>query len=240
MSPFFHIDGPSSDAFVFADHASNAVPEWVGDLGLSEAEMTRHIAWDIGTDWVARALCEHLNCSGLICGFSRLVIDANRSPDAPGLIPLVSDHTEIPGNHGLSEPQRDERIVRLYQAYHDTLGDALDDRPDCLALSIHSFTPQLRDQPKRTTDIGLLVKDDSETPIGFIRQMTAIASEFQVDINEPYSAHDLNHTVDHNVVPRGHPHLAIELRQDHIGTKSDAERMAERLALAIRPLIKEI
>lgn len=240
MSPFYPIDGPSRAAFVFADHASNAVPDWVGDLGLSQSEMTRHIAWDIGTEWVARALCERLSCGGLICGFSRLVIDANRAPDAPGLIPLISDHTDIQGNHDLSQPQRNERIERLYKAYHDRLGDALDDRPDCLALSIHSFTPQLRGQPKRTTDIGLLVKDDSETPIGFIRQMATIAPELQVDINEPYSAHDLNHTVDHNVVPRDLPHLAIELRQDHINTKPDAERIAERLARAIRPLIKEI
>ena len=67
--------------------------------------------------------------------------------------------------------------------------------------------------------------------------MAEIAPELQVDVNEPYSGFDLNHTVDHNVVPRGLRHLAIELRQDHIRTKVDAVRMADRLARAIRPLI---
>ena len=35
-------------------------------------------------------------------------------------------------------------------------------------------------------------------------------------MNEPYSAHDLNHTIDLHVAPRALPHLAIEIRQDHI------------------------
>lgn len=237
MLPYHPLDGVNNAAFVFADHASNAVPDWVGDLGVASEDMERHIAWDVGTEWVTRELCEQLSCAGLICGFSRLVIDANREPDADDLIPLSTDGTAILGNAYLTIPQAQERKQRLYDAYHAALGAALDDRPDCLAISIHSFTPQLRDQPKRPTDIGLLVKVDSETPVAFIRNMADIAPELQVDVNEPYSGFDLNHTVDHNVVPRGLRHLAIELRQDHIGTKADATRMAERLARAIRPLI---
>jgi len=237
MAAYHHIDGSRRDIFVFADHASNNVPGWVGELGLSEQDMTRHIAWDIGSGWVARDLCARLGCAGLICGFSRLVIDANRDPDAFDLIPPTSDGSDIPGNIDLNLPQIGERKQRLYDAYHTALGDALDQRPDCLAISIHSFTPQLRDQPKRQTDIGLLVKDDTETPIAFIRAMTAIAPDYEVHINQPYSGHDLNHTVDHNVVPRALRHLAIELRQDHISSEKDAKVMAGKLAEAIAPLI---
>jgi len=237
MFAYNTISGPNDDVFVFADHASNLIPDWIEEFGVSDEDLSRHIAWDIGTKWVARDLCERLSCAGLICGFSRLVIDANRVPDADDLIPLSSDGTDIPGNENLSIPQIEERKQRLYDAYHARLGEALDDRPNCLALSIHSFTPQLRGEPKRPTDIGLLVKVDSETPVAFIRNMADIAPDLQVDVNEPYSGFDLNHTVDHNVVPRGLRHLAIELRQDHIGSKTDAERMAEKLARAIRPLI---
>ncbi|WP_298913121.1 N-formylglutamate amidohydrolase [uncultured Algimonas sp.] len=237
MSAFITISGRDDAAFVFADHASNHVPDWVGDLGVPEADMTRHIAWDIGTEAVTRALCDRLGCAGMVCAFSRLVIDVNRDAQAPGLIPESSDGTDIPGNHELSDVARDERASRLYDAYHAALGAALDDRPGCLALSIHSFTPQLVGQPPRRTDIGLLVKDDSETAVAFIAAMRDIAPDFLVEVNEPYSAFDLNHTVDHNVVPRGLRHLAIELRQDHIGTEADAVRMADRLARAIRPLL---
>ena len=239
MTAFHFIDGSDDGVFVFADHASNHVPDWVGDLGVSDEDMQRHIAWDIGTETVARTLCGLLDCAGLICGFSRLVIDANREEFAPGLIPEVSDATNIPANHGLSNAQREARIERLYRAYHNAIGDALDARPGALALSIHSFTPQLRGHPERKTDIGLLVKTDTQTADAFIAQMADIRPDLLVEINEPYSAYDLNHTVDHNVVPRGLRHLAIELRQDHIGTHDDAVALAHILARAIKPILQE-
>ncbi|MGB3456195.1 MAG: N-formylglutamate amidohydrolase [Litorimonas sp.] len=237
MTAFHTVSGPNADVFVFADHASNHVPGWIGDLGVAEAEMDRHIALDIGSESVARGLCDRLGCAGHICGFSRLVIDANRDPAAPGLIPQTSDGTDIPANHGLSRADRESRMDRLYRPYHAGLRHALEARPGALALSIHSFTPQLRGHPKRRTDIGLLVKDDPGTADRFVSGMTRIAPEWRVEINQPYSAYDLNFTVDHNVVPLGLRHLAIELRQDHIGTESRAAHMADRLAAAIRPLI---
>lgn len=239
MSPYDLIDGPNDSVVVFADHASNHIPEWVGDLGVEESDLQRHIAWDIGSETVARTLRETLNCPAIICGFSRLVIDANRDPDAEGLIPITSDDIDIPGNVGLSPVERDVRIERLYRPYHAAIGRALDLRPNALVLSIHSFTPQLSGEARRKTDIGLLVKDDTHTPISFIAQMTALAPDLQVDVNEPYSAYDLNHTIDHNVVPRGHRHLAIELRQDHIIEYDKARRMAHILTRAIDPILKE-
>ena len=113
----------------------------------------------------------------------------------------------------------------------------MDARPRTLAISVHSFTPQLRGQPKRKTDIGLLVKDDGISAARFIEQLAEIDASLQVDINQPYSAHDLNHTVDHNVVPRGLSHLAIELRQDHVDTDAGVARMTDVLARAIAPLL---
>jgi predicted N-formylglutamate amidohydrolase len=237
MFAYKTLSGPNNDAFVFADHASNHIPDWIEGFGVPDADLERHIAWDIGTETVARDLCERLSCAGLLCGFSRLVIDANREPGTDGSIPTVSDGTPIPGNVDLSVPDAQERRTRLYDGYHTTLADALDARPDTLAISVHSFTPQLQGEPKRSTDIGLLVKDDSESAVAFIRNMAEIAPDLQVDVNEPYSAHDLNHTIDHNIVPRGLRHLVIELRQDHIMTKVSALRMAQKLARAIRPLI---
>lgn len=237
MFAYNTISGTNDAAFVFADHASNHIPNWIDGFGVSDEDLARHIAWDIGTETVARELCKQLSCAGLLCGFSRLVIDANREPGTDGSIPALSDGTPIPGNADLSIPQAQERKQRLYDAYQTALGDALDIRPDTLAISLHSFTPQLQGQPMRATDIGLLVKDDSESAVAFISNMGEIAPDIQVDVNEPYSAYDLNHTIDHNIVPRGLRHLVIEMRHDHITTKADGLRMAETLARAIRPLI---
>lgn len=239
MTPFDLIPGHNPAVFVFADHASNHVPDWIGGLGISAVDAQRHIAWDIGTEWVARELCRQLSCGGLICGFSRLVIDANRHLHFDGLIPSLSDGTLIPANVDLSEAQRQDRIDRLYTPYHEALSDALDVRPDTLAISIHSFTPQLSGQPPRRTDIGMLVKDDPDTADRFIVALKPRVPDLHIEINQPYSAYVLNHTVDHNVVPRGLRHLAIELRQDHISTQADALSMAQILARAIEPLLTE-
>ena len=240
MTPFDLIPGQNPAVFVFADHASNHVPDWIGGLGSTDMDAQRHIAWDIGTEWVARELCRELNCGGLICGFSRLVIDANRDLRFDGLIPSLSDGTLIPANVDLSEAQRQDRIARLYTPYHNALSDALDARPNTLAISIHSFTPQLSGQAPRSTDIGMLVKDDPDTADRFIAALQPRAPDLRIEVNQPYSAYVLNHTVDHNVVPRGLRHLAIELRQDHIANNKDAVSMAHILARAIEPLLPEI
>ena len=43
------VPGPvESGILILCDHASNAVPPDLGDLGLPEAEFERHIAYDIG------------------------------------------------------------------------------------------------------------------------------------------------------------------------------------------------
>ena len=237
MEPFELISGSNNAAFVFCDHASNAVPDWIGTLGLNSQDMNRHIAWDIGSETVGRTIARALDCGVLICRFSRLVIDVNRDPDAPTLIPHESDNTPIPRNQNLSDQDRTTRIERLYRPYHSALGDALDARPQALAISVHSFTPQLCGQPKRPTDIGLLMKDDDVTAHQFVAAMAQHRPAWQVDLNQPYSAYDLNFTVDYSVVPRGLRHLAIEVRQDHIADQDSATAMGLDLAHVIRTLI---
>src|SRR5947208_1658208 len=92
-----------SGPFVFiCDHASNAVPPELGDLGLPASELARHIAWDIGAAVVTKALSEIFDSPAVLTVFSRLVIDCNRHPEAHDLIPPVSDNTPIPGNANLS------------------------------------------------------------------------------------------------------------------------------------------
>ena len=46
-----------SQWLVICDHATNVVPDIVneGDLGIAEADMQRHIAYDIGAKGVAQA-----------------------------------------------------------------------------------------------------------------------------------------------------------------------------------------
>ena len=223
--------------FIFGDHASKHIPAEYDNLGLSGDDLTRHIAWDIGTETIVRELCAHFGCAGQVAGVSRLVIDLNRDPEAAGLIPVTSDGTDIDANKNLSGAARQDRIDRFYGPYHAAVGTALDRLEDPLVLSVHSFTPQPKTGGFRPTDIGLLVKDDVKSAEQFRDGLINTMPHFTIGMNKPYSAYDLNHTIDANVAPRGLRHLAIELRQDHIGTDKKARDMARDLAVLLEPLI---
>ena len=83
------------------DHASHAVPESLGNLGLDSRDLERHIGWDIGAAEVTRRLAERFDAPAVLSGYSRLVIDCNRKLGSETSILEVSDGTVIPGNLGL-------------------------------------------------------------------------------------------------------------------------------------------
>jgi len=156
------------------------------------------------------------------------------------LIPPASDGTHIPGNQNIDDDQWQDRVDRFYTPYHDNIGRSLDSMGFGLGVSIHSFTPQLKNEPPRELEIGLLFKVDEPSARQFTKELAAIRPDWRVGFNEPYSAYDLNHTVDEHVSSRALPHLGIEINQALIDTDAKAVLVARDLAEAIRPLIKKI
>jgi len=218
------------DLFIFGDHASRHIPEGYKNLGLSGHDLVRHIAWDIGTQTVIRRLCEHFGCAGQLAGVSRLVVDLNRDVSSHSIIPEVSDETVIPGNAELSAAEKKNRIDEYHGPYHRALSDNIEALGAPFILSVHSFTPKPRGGEKRQTDIGLLVKDDEESAARLHESFESSEYDFNIGINEPYSAYDLNYTIDRHAAPRGLRHLAIEIRQDHIDTEVKANEIADIFA----------
>ena len=239
MSEPFHIIPATSEApiFFFGDHASRHIPERYNNLGLSGDDLTRHIAWDIGSEAVLRGLCKRFKCGGLVAGFSRLLIDPNRSKRMESLIPDRSDGTLIPGNQTLDAAERAERIETLYTPYHAALSAQLNELSSPFVVSVHSFTPKPTTGAERSVDIGLLVKHDEGTAQDFKDALYRLAPKLSVGMNEPYSAYDLNHTVDTHIAPRALPHLAIEIRQDHIGHDEGVTRYAKLIGDAIKQIL---
>src|SRR3954468_2270785 len=82
---------------LLCDHASKAVPKALGDLGISEEDLGRHIGWDIGGLDAAIELAAVLDAPLVASGYSRLVIDCNRWPGGEGSIPEISDGVHVPG-----------------------------------------------------------------------------------------------------------------------------------------------
>lgn len=228
-----------SGRYVFVcDHASNFIPEEYGTLGLPAAELTRHIAWDPGALPVARTLAEALDAPLVESCVSRLVIDCNRPFDAPDLITVMSETTEIPGNRGLSADERARRIALAHRPFHDAIDSVVAERlatgRTTSVVSVHSFTPIYRQVP-RPWHIGILHDDDvrlAEPMIAALRLTGAV-----VGVNEPYSPADrVYYTLERHARSRGLPCAMIEIRNDEIASAAGQKKWAELLAGILRDL----
>ena len=111
---------------LLCDHASKAIPKALGDLGITEEELSRHIGWDIGGLDAAIELSKILDAPLVASGYSRLVIDCNRWPGGEGSTPEVSDKVPIPANRGLTKEQVDARAAACFWPYHQEVDRQLD------------------------------------------------------------------------------------------------------------------
>lgn len=225
------IEGDAS-IFLVADHASNLVPANI-DLGIEPALLQAHIAVDIGTDALTRGLAARLGARAVLGGVSRLVIDLNREPEAPGLIPLESDGHRITGNAALTAADRRSRIESFHAPYHAAIARFIEAREPRLVVSIHSFTPRLATKPTlaRPWPIGILYNRDERAADVAIERLRL--RHLLVGDNEPYSGRVLNYTMNRHAEARGLPYINIEVRQDLLATADQVSGWTEMLVEVI-------
>jgi predicted N-formylglutamate amidohydrolase len=231
----YNADGASPFLLV-ADHAGNAIPRALGDLGVSAAERTRHIAWDIGIAGLARHLAVALNATLIQQNYSRLVIDCNRQPGMPASIPEISELTPIPGNVGLGEADKAARVLGIFWPYHERIEAELTRRRragrPAVLIALHSFTPSFKGV-ERPWHVGLLYNRDPR----LARRLMALFKEEKglvVGDNEPYFVSD---ATDYSIPVHGERHgllhALIEIRQDLIAEAKGQYAWALRLARAL-------
>jgi len=231
-----------SAAFLFCDHASNAMPQGYGALDLAPEQLADHIAWDPGAAALSAALSQRLGARTVYCGFSRLLIDPNRGLDRDDLILAQSDSIVVPGNCNVAWEERENRISRYFRPYHDFLDRELDAHAaairDPLIVSVHSFCRALRcAHSHRPWQAGVLWKDDEESAREIIEALRIHGLD--IGDNEPYSAKIYNYTVDRHVGARGLRHLTLEVRQDLIADPEHVRQWADLLAQTLRVLMAD-
>lgn len=235
----YEILGPERPSrwLLTCDHASNAVPAWLGGtLGLPESEMARHIAWDIGAAGVARALARRLDGPAILSRFSRLVIDPNRGEDDPTLLMKLYDGTIIPGNRHADGAEVRRRLDACHRPYHAAYARLAARRSDTVICAIHSFTPCLRGRPPRPWQVGVLHSHrDSRLALPLIARLGAEPGLITGD-NQPYDGHLPGDSIDRHALRAGRPNVLIELRHDLIATPQMQEAWAARLA----PILAEV
>jgi predicted N-formylglutamate amidohydrolase len=214
------------------DHYGRLIPAMLGNLGLREAELTRHIAWDIGIAGVAEAMAGALDAHLVAQRYSRLVIDCNRPPDAASSIPLISEATTVPGNDGLTQHDRARRRALLFDPYHRRIEQVIDARlaagQPTVVVALHSFTPVYAGIA-RPWHIGTLYQRDTRLPPLLLQHLSA-EPDLVVGDNEPYAVSDASdYTIPVHGERRGLMNTGIEIRQDLITDPSGQAEWAARL-----------
>jgi predicted N-formylglutamate amidohydrolase len=222
-----------SPFLITCDHYGRLIPRVLGDLGLPESELRRHIAWDIGIAGVAEQLSDHLGAHLIAQRYSRLVIDCNRPPHVASSIPLISEATTIPGNEGLSLEAAEARREKIFDPYHRRIDEIIDSRVHAgmptVLVSMHSFTPVYAGIA-RPWHIGTLYHRDTILPPLLLKALRN-EGDLVVGDNEPYAVGDeTDYTIPVHAEMRGLMNTGIEIRQDLIADQAGEKSWADRLA----------
>ena len=222
----------TSPFMLICDHASRRIPRALGDLGVSAADLQRHVAWDIGAAAVAARLSVALDAFAILQNYSRLVIDCNRPLDAPGSIVARSEATEIPGNAGIDATSAALRAKEIFLPYHARIAAELDRRAAqgrrTILISVHSFTPVYHGVP-RPWQIGMLYGRDARVAQRLLAIIRA-EGRWNVGDNEPYAVTaTTDYAIPVHCETRGIAHVGLEIRQDVIAHADGQDEWATRI-----------
>ncbi len=229
--------GAPSPFFLTCEHAGHVIPKRLGTLGVGPEDLERHITYDIGAAAVARSLSQRLDAHLVLQTYSRLVVDCNRSPDAEDFIVTVSEDTQIPGNHEVTEQQAKARADEIFHPYHDTITAALDEREASeritVLVAVHSCTPIFHGV-SRPWHVGVLHEHDPRFAM-ILLDLLEGEGHLCVGDNQPYyMTSDKDYAVPVHGQNRGLPHVELEIRQDLLASTEGQEEWAEFLAGIMR------
>jgi predicted N-formylglutamate amidohydrolase len=226
-----------SNFVIVVDHASPRIPRRLGNLGVPQAQLRRHIAWDIGALAVARQVAAELDAPVVAQNYSRLVIDCNRDPKVATSIPELSEAVEIPGNIGLSDEEVALRRSEIFDPYHDTIRALLDrrlaERRPTILVAQHTMTP-IYHGVRRDMHAAVLYNRDRRFA-GTVLELLRRESQLTIGDNEPYYVSDsTDYTIPHHGEARGLLHVEIEIRQDLVSDAAGQSNWARRISRTLQ------
>jgi len=231
--PFEAVAGRIEAGYLLlCDHAANTLPEKYRQLGLPDAELERHIAYDIGARNVTLELARCLGAPALLTRYSRLLIDPNRGADDPTLVMRIADGAMVPGNAAIDDAEITARRLSYHAPYHaaisTAIGGAIRAGVPPAIFSIHSFTPVFKGVA-RPWHATVLWDDDPRLPLPLLRALEA-GGDLVVGENVPYSGKLKGDTLYTHGTSGGLAHALIEIRQDLIADPAQARAWGQRLA----------
>ena len=223
----------ASPILFISDHAGRRIPRRLGTLGLGDADLERHIAWDIGIQGVTTPLADKLRATYIYQRYSRLVIDCNRRPGVSQSVVLISDGTGIPGNRNLTDDERQAREDEILRPYHQVIERELERRRTAprptVIFAMHSCTPVFGGELPRPWHVGIIAHSDWRIGDPLIDLLSS-ETGFCVGRNKPYEVSmEMDYTVPVHAEGRRLPYVEIEIRQDLIADDAGQRQWAELL-----------
>lgn len=228
---------------VTCEHGGNQVPPEYDHLFASpEAQdlLRSHRGWDPGALPLAIDLALHLPAPLISCVVTRLLIETNRSLQAPDLFSTIT--------RDLPQSERDLIIERYYLPHRTRVERFISvfagSAQRVLHMSVHSCTDELNGD-RRDFELGLLFDPERSFEVAVVDHITGWFArehpEYRVVHNKPYRGTDDGLTTEmrkqfSDPVYAG---IEFELRQGHITDSAAFRSMANALRLALRSYLSE-
>jgi len=215
---------------ITCEHAGYEVPDRYKRLFEGHAAVLEtHRGWDPGAWMLAEHLSVYLNAPLFGCHTTRLLIEANRSPNSTELFSQFSDV--------LPKPDKEILIETYYKPYRNQIQHAIEDSlKPVLHLSIHSFTP-VWNNVTRSVDIGILFDPERQSEKMYadllLSELTNILPALTTRFNEPYKGTDDGITTWLRNYYSNDKYTGIELEVNQ-KFASDLSLIQDKLAKSIR------
>lgn len=221
------------------EHGGHRIPRAYAHLFRGAGEvLASHRGWDPGALELARHLARELERPLLAVPWSRLFVEANRSPTNPR---IWSEYTQ-----GLSREERERILERWWRPHRQAVEDAVAKVTSrggrVVHVAVHSFTPEL-DGEVRNADFGFLYDSRREREAALCRRWAKILHlldpALRIRFNYPYSGRADGLTT---WLRKRHPRtrylgIELEINQRLVGA-AGWRRTERRVAASLRELLK--
>ncbi|GAA5038407.1 hypothetical protein GCM10011506_34470 [Marivirga lumbricoides] len=171
---------------ITCEHGGNQIPTaYAADFAAHTQLLQSHRGWDKGALASALLISKRLHYPIYYSEISRLLIECNRTLQHPELFSLISKD--------FSDKEKDKIIKKYYLPYRNKLekfiSENISQGHTIIHLSIHSFTPVLNGETRKT-EIGILYDPDrtleSAYALKWQKHIQKKSDTWRVKMNYPY------------------------------------------------------